>query len=88
LKTSSIKVIPSEVPLADSIKPNTSSSDTLINQRVLDILKGSGSYDEKVSSLLTLWQDYPACPELSLGNTDSYIDEVQCHIDLLSMYQS
>ena len=64
----------SEDQIADN---NTPSSDTLINQRVLDILKGSGSYDEKVSSLLTLWQDYPACPELSLGNTDSYIDEVQ-----------
>ena len=75
----------SEDQIADN---NTPSSDTLINQRVLDILKGSGSYDEKGSSLLTLWQDYPACPELSLGNTDSYIDEVQCHIDLLSMYQS
>ena len=75
----------SEDQIADN---NTPSSDTLINQRVLDILKGSGSYDEKVSSLLTLWQDYPACPELSLGNTDSYIDEVQCHIDLLSMCQS
>ena len=75
----------SEDQIADN---NTPSSDTLINQHVLDILKGSGSYDEKVSSLLKLWQDYPACPELSLGNTYSYIDEVQCHIDLLSTYQS
>ena len=76
LKTSLNKVIPSEASFADSIKPKTPFSDTLISQRVLDILIGSGSYDENVSSLLKLWQDYPACTELSLGNTDSYIDVV------------
>ena len=48
------------------------------NQRVQDILKGSGSYDEKVSSLLKLLLAglSSMCGALS-GNTDSYMDEVQ-----------